>query len=43
MLLHMAVRHGNKWMVELLLTKGSEVNAKNDNGETPLCIVTDIT
>ena len=34
--LHTAARYGHKEIAELLIAKGAEVNAKDDEGETPL-------
>jgi len=34
--LHGAAIHGHKEIVELLIAKGAEVNAKTNDGETPL-------
>ena len=34
--LHWAASEGRKEVVELLLAEGADVNAKRDNGETPL-------
>ncbi len=33
--LHLAIRHGRKKIVELLLAKGAMVNAKDNDGKTP--------
>ena len=35
-LLHVATENGPKEIVELLIAKDADVNAKNDGGETPL-------
>ena len=34
--LHMAALNGHKEIVELLISKGADVNAKAEDGETPL-------
>jgi cytohesin len=34
--LHFAALNGRKVIVELLIAKGGDVNAKDDDGETPL-------
>jgi hypothetical protein len=34
--LHRAAYHGHKEIVELLIAKGADVNAKDDDGKTPL-------
>jgi len=34
--LHFAALNGRKVIVELLIGKGADVNAKDDDGETPL-------
>jgi len=34
--LHYAAREGHKEITDLLLTNGADVNAKNDEGGTPL-------
>ena len=34
--LHMAAANGNKKIAEFLITKGADLNARNDNGGTPL-------
>jgi ankyrin repeat protein len=34
--MHKAARFGQKEVVELLIAKGADVNAKNDDGVTPL-------
>ena len=39
--LHHAAAFGNKAMVELLLSRGAEVNAKGDDGRTPLYLATE--
>ena len=36
LLLHRAAYYGNKEIVVLLITKGADVNVKNDVGYTPL-------
>ena len=38
--LHWAAFHGRKGLVELLLSKGADVNAKNNNNETPIYLAT---
>jgi hypothetical protein len=37
--LHWAAERGNRAMVELLLTSGADVSAKNNKGQTPLDVV----
>jgi ankyrin repeat protein len=39
--LHVAAYDGNIAVIELLLDRGAEVNAKNDRGETPRSIAAD--
>ena len=34
--LHFSVNEGHKEIAELLITKGADINAKNDGDETPL-------
>jgi ankyrin repeat protein len=34
--LHQAARNGHKEIAELLIAKGADVTAKNEDGETPL-------
>ncbi|MEH1771269.1 MAG: ankyrin repeat domain-containing protein, partial [Nostoc sp.] len=40
--LHLAVSQGNKQVVELLIAKGADVNAKNKDGNTPLHLAYDL-
>lgn len=39
--LHKAVKQGRKQIVQLLLDKGADVNAKNGSGKTPLFLTSD--
>ena len=39
--LHSAVREGHKEVIELLIAKGADVNAKDDDGTTPLDMADD--
>ena len=39
--LHSAAREGHKEVIELLIAKGADVNAKDDDGATPLDMADD--
>ena len=40
--LHVAVVLGNKEIVELLIAKGADVNSMNENGQTPLDLLSSV-
>ena len=39
--MHSAAREGHKEVIELLIAKGADVNAKDDDGATPLDMADD--